>query len=235
MNGLRAITDFVLKLIYPPRCISCGELLPITEKLAICKDCEEDFSVWKVSSSATSALSMSNLTCSKVTDNADSVVSAFYYDGNVKAVVLRYKQSRSSFAKAMAEQMYEALEANGFGNELGYDAVICIPSSRRKMRKRGYNPAELLAKHISRLTEISYVKNALKQKGKKSDQKSLGAEERAANIKGKFLPGKYDVSEKRILLVDDVITTGATVNEAAGLLKANGAGYVCVLSYARTL
>jgi ComF family protein len=118
-----------------------------------------------------------------------------------------------------------------------YDVVQPVPTTRSRMRERGYNQAGLIA--------ASYAQNAKKQcvdwlerSPASSSQTTLQPAKRAANVAGAFrvsAAGWNSISGARILVIDDVLTTGATVAECAETLAAAGAASVCVLTYARAL
>lgn len=115
--------------------------------------------------------------------------------------------------------------------------VLAVPTTRQRERERGYNQAGLIAQAFARKTEIVYAE-WLERTPAASSQTTLQPAKRAANVAGAFRL-RTDVMDRaqgaRVLLIDDVLTTGATVSECSETLTAAGAASVCVLTYARAL
>lgn len=125
-----------------------------------------------------------------------------------------------------------------------FDLVVPVPLHAKRFRARGFNQAYVLVKNLEKLAErfmvepncIEIGRNVLERTRWTRPQTGLGREERIKNIKGAFtVKDLYKVKEKRILLVDDVYTTGATVDECAKALFAGGAKSVDVLTLARAI
>jgi ComF family protein len=115
--------------------------------------------------------------------------------------------------------------------------VQAVPTTKARLRERGYNQAALIAQAFARKTQIPYVE-WLDRAPATSSQTTLQPAKRAANVAGAFClrpAEQQSVAGCRIILIDDVLTTGATVSECADTLAAAGAAAVCVLTYARAL
>lgn len=114
--------------------------------------------------------------------------------------------------------------------------VVPVPTTRRRLRTRGYNQAELLARRVAEVRELPMIE-ALERLGVTGSQTTLSREERRQNVREAFAcsPAADAVRGRRVLLVDDVLTTGATVSAAADALSAAGAATVVVLTFARTV
>ncbi len=112
--------------------------------------------------------------------------------------------------------------------------MVPIPLFSSKLRKRGYNQAEILAKELSKKFNLPF-QNILKRARDTKSQFKLSKKDREANIKGAFKMenGEWKMKNTSILLVDDVVTTGSTLLEAANILKRNGAKRVIGLTLAR--
>jgi ComF family protein len=109
------------------------------------------------------------------------------------------------------------------------DYIIGIPISSGRMKERGYNQTELIAKELGRILSVEYLPNALVKIKETEHQINLSKIERKNNVKDSFkFADKYDVKGKRVLLVDDIFTTGATVNECSKVLKKANAKKVIV-------
>lgn len=154
------------------------------------------------------------------------------YGGALKEMVLKLKNSRRPFAVPLASLMLAAA-----GNDPGYlraDAVCCVPSTRAKVHRRGYNPAELLAKRVAGRLGIAYAP-LLGMALRVADQDGLSAAARQHNVVGAFAASPDARPPASVVLVDDVLTTGATAGECAAALLAAGAREVRLLVAARSL
>jgi len=153
--------------------------------------------------------------------------SAFYYGSIVKDMIHRLKFGDQPYlAKIMAELMDEELELSG-------ELITCVPLHKKRRRQRGYNQSEDIAREISHITGIPF-RNLLRRIRNTSPQSLLKKRtDRLNNIRDAFVPLDRDVSGKHILLVDDVITTGATIGECRRILLEAGAASVRRISFAR--
>jgi ComF family protein len=118
-------------------------------------------------------------------------------------------------------------------SRLPFDAVVPVPLSPERQRLRGFNQASLLAEHVAASLGAPFTSVAL-QRLERPSQRSLGVAGRLANLRGAF-SCHGDVAGKRVLLVDDVVTTGATASACADTLADAGASRICVLAFARDL
>ena len=117
-----------------------------------------------------------------------------------------------------------------------FDLLIPVPLHSHRLRERGFNQALLLARELSRRIGIPYRKRGLEKRRPTIPQVDLDGREREKGVKGAFsLPNREDVKEKTILQVDDVYTTGTTVDECSRVLMAGGAKRVDVFTLANTL
>lgn len=166
-----------------------------------------------------------------VFDKARAVVA--YNDGSRK-IILSFKHGdQHQCGRAMARLMLRLVE-----NSSHYDGIIPVPLHRRKMIWRRFNQAGLLAKYIGRALDITYMPDYLTRIRYTSPQKDKNRIQRHKNVRRAFrVPDKYHalVKGKNFILVDDVYTTGATLNECAHALKKAGAGHVYAISFARTI
>ncbi len=116
----------------------------------------------------------------------------------------------------------------------GLEIVVSVPLHTKKKRQRGFNQAEIIGQEIADVLEMEYVNDALVKNRSTPPQTSMTAEERKRNIRGVFsLKKKEDVKGRRVLLVDDVYTTGATLRECSQMLIRGGAREVRAFTLAR--
>lgn len=149
----------------------------------------------------------------------------------------KYKPYLSSLSSFLGDLLYESLiQKEEFVRALKNDIILIpIPLSPGKLRKRGYNQAEILAKELSKKFNLKVV-NALERVKETRSQVGLNKEQRRENMKEAFaLRKKFETSikNKNIFLVDDVLTTGATMSEACKALKKAGAGKVWAVAFAK--
>lgn len=162
--------------------------------------------------------------------NIEELYACFWYDGAARDAVLRLKEGcYIHAAQAFAPIMLEVIG----GAAKGADMITAVPSNMYSKLKRGYVPAEAIAKEISRRCGVKFAVTL--STDKRSEQKRLNARERAENVKGAFeLVDKELIQDKNILLVDDICTTGSTLSACAEVLKENGAASVSGAVFAVT-
>ena len=157
------------------------------------------------------------------------------FEGSLQTAIHRWKyEGKTYLTPFFAEWMAEGLSRYWEPNFL--DLLIPVPLHPQRLRERGFNQALLLAKELSRRTGIPYFKTILKKKKPTLPQVNLSGVEREKGLRGAFhVVEKEELSGKSVLLVDDVYTTGATVNECSKVLVKGGAGRVDVLTLAHAL
>jgi competence protein ComFC len=145
------------------------------------------------------------------------------FDDYYKELIHRFKYGKKiPLGKRLAQRLGETI--NDDSNFLGSDFLIPVPLHKSRYRERGFNQSEIVAEEISKITGVSVLKNVLKRKKNTKDQTNLSPSQREENVRGAFVVTKPEViNDKRIILVDDVITTGATLSECARMLKQAGA------------
>ncbi len=148
----------------------------------------------------------------------------FRYDGIIKRLIHDLKFSNSSsYAKPLADLLYEALPP--YYDLSGFDMIVPVPLSGKRLDERKYNQAELIALELARLLGVEMADDVLFRVRDTKRQMSLTRNQRLLNVKCAFLASEA-VSGKSILLVDDIYTVGATANECALTLKGKGAAKI---------
>jgi ComF family protein len=157
------------------------------------------------------------------------------FEGSLQTAIHRWKyEGKAHLTPFFAEWMAEGL--NRYWEPDSLDLLIPVPLHPRRLRERGFNQALLLAKELSRRTGIPYFKTILKKKKSTLPQVNLSGVERERGLRGAFhVVEKEELLRKSVLLVDDVYTTGATVNECSKVLVKEGAGRVDVLTLAHAI
>ena len=213
------IFNALLDLIYPPRCIFCGKLLKEGEE-ELCALCTASLPV----------------TEGKGTEQTgeffQKCVSPLYYVGDVRESFCRFKfQGAEGYGSAYARWMADCVRDHV---EESFDLITWVPLSRKHLRKRGYDQARLLACHMARELGREVTPLLRKPRDIKTQSGLGGAEERKANVLGAYeLLPEVTVADKTVLLVDDIITTGATLSECARVLRTAGAASVICVTLAR--
>jgi len=239
--GARGLGRAVLDGLFPPVCLACARavgtpdglcpacwegLVPITAPLCpiLGLPFETDMGSGAVSPKATAD--------PPAFDRARSAVA---YNDVARAIVAKLKYGdRPELALFCARLMM------GAGHELwGGDAVLVpVPLHRRRQFSRRYNQSGELARALAKLAKLRLDTDMIERHRPTRQQVGLTARQRARNVEGAFRlrPGaERRLAGRRIVLVDDVLTTGATVNAAARMLKRKGAGHIDVLTFARVV
>lgn len=215
---MNKIFDYILSLIYPPKCVFCGKVI---DKSDICSECEKTLPYTKGDSIYQKFLFV------------DKCISPLYYKDYVRRAVLRFKFSGCScYSRRLGAIMSECAENNLDCGSI--DMISCIPLSNKRLHDRGYNQAELLAREISKAVDVKFVPTLKKIKNNTAQSTIKDAKLRAKNVVGVYtVTDPETVKGKYILLVDDVVTTGSTVSECARMLKKAGAKAVYCITLAR--
>ena len=155
---------------------------------------------------------------------AGRCAAALYYEGSVREAVLRYKFGGRRGSSAAFGELVAQCAAEHFAGE--FDTVTWVPVSRKRLRKRGYDQSQLIAEAASCLWDTRAVP-LLKKVRDTPAQSKKDAAARRANVLGAFAPqNEESIAGRKILLIDDVRTTGATLSECAGVLQRAGAAEV---------
>lgn len=227
-----------LDLFFPKKCINCKKLGNF-----ICDNCFSLISFNNIYSCCVclrpSIDGFTHPGCSKKL-TLDAVIPAVSYKGVVKKLLYQFKYMPylSSLEKIMGEIMYESLIQNESIEKLLKTCIVTsVPLHSSKLRQRGYNHAELLARNLSKHLERPYFELLIRTK-KTLPQYKLGKSERAKNIKGAFSMSHnigISLENSNILLVDDVATTYSTLRECASVLKKNGVKSVVAVTFAKEI
>jgi ComF family protein len=156
------------------------------------------------------------------------------YAGELRRAVQQFKfNRRSMFAEPLAELLSES--CGPIGPHRGYAALVPVPLHPQRLCHRGYNQSLLLALRLSRKWNVPVERDYLRRIMGSVSQTSLRRSQRRKAVRGAFTCSSSRYTGKRLLLIDDVFTSGATVDECARTLKRYGAAAVDVLTVARTL
>jgi ComF family protein len=167
--------------------------------------------------------------CRESLVNFDTAYSFGSYEGPLRKLIHLFKYAKvETLAEPLSRFVIQALPL-----DQNFDLVMAMPMHWRKRWERGFNQAELLARPVAKRYGLK-LSNHLRRKRYTKAQAGLSELERRENLKGSFLVKRPErIAGRRILLIDDVFTTGATLRAAAAALKATGAGQVSALTLAR--
>jgi ComF family protein len=206
---LLELGDRLLSLLYPQRCVFCGKVVEYDD--FFCETCRD-------------------LPQPKRLADAIPTVAAYRYEGGARHAVLTLKITPDSrTVTVLCGAMCRALEQEHFA----FDFVVPVPISPHTRRKRGYNQAKLLAEPVAAHFGKPLCEEALTRLNAGAVQHKLGARERQKNAAASFQKGQAaQVRGKRVLLLDDVHTTGSTLAACGALLYSLGAVEVCAVTAA---
>lgn len=216
---MKAFFDALLDLFFPRRCPFCRCILKDYEK-AHCKACSEKLP-WARGSAQR-----------QVMRHIELCVSPLFYEENVRSALLRFKfHGLRVYAASFARIMADALRQQ----EISFDLITWVPVSAKRLKQRGYDQAQLLAEELSELTLCPCRRILLKTNDNPAQSSLKSPEQRRKNVAGVYrLCDPESVKGCRILLVDDIVTTGATINECARMLRSAGAEGVFGVTLARS-
>jgi ComF family protein len=229
----------ILDFLFPNyTCLACKSELNAPQNRYICDKCAQDLPV------NTEPITFKD---TEVTQYFNKAYATFQYADPIVGLILRLKyNAESHVATALAQYMATTLLKQGKGQHSIKQSIrkdemvlVPVPLCKKRERTRGYNQAELIAKHVSKnvagahTLHLPVVTNALMRIRRTSPQKEMNIRERAGNLKDAFaIKNAFAVRDKKVILVDDVFTSGSTVNECARVLVNAGAKEVNVLTIA---
>ncbi|MCW8915090.1 MAG: ComF family protein [Magnetovibrio sp.] len=231
----------VIDVVLPPSCAGCGTQVDAPQTLcstcwsrvsflgsACCQACGYPFEYEVPDQTLCGA-------CVREHPPFDRARAALVYDDNTRDLVLGFKHAdRTEIANLLAKWMFAS------GRDLldDSDLIVPVPLHWTRLFSRRYNQAALLALQLGRLSDVPVLTNALVRKRKTPSQGRMGRGARARNVQGAFAinpRARNQLQGQRIVLVDDVYTTGATVRAVAKVLKRGGATQINVLTLARVV
>ena len=214
--------SLILSVVFPNTCLGCGEVIPEGE--FFCYYCTEHMPIIETDKHCKRCgLSKKKCECNKKIFCFDCIAAPFYNIGAAKNAMYIFKFRKRPYISAyFANRMAITVKYAFYG--IRFDGICYVPLSSKSLRKRGFNQSREIAVHMSRLLKIPLIENALGCKNKKKSQHTVSRDKREENVKGVYYPkGKI---KGRILLVDDIKTTGATLNECSKQLLIAGADSV---------
>ena len=214
VHSIQSITKSFINLLYPLHCAGCGKALDSSNQLSLCGHCK-------------SAIRLNP------NPPEDGVYSACLYDGVLKELIHMFKYNgRLSLTRVLSELMTNFVKDNPqILKDL--NIVTFVPLQNSRLRKRGFNQSRILAFNTAKGLGLP-LRDMLEKTIPTRQQNTLSREGRLVNLKGAFrIKNGISIKGLRILLIDDVMTTGATLRECIKVLAQNGVKEVRCLTLAR--
>ncbi len=231
----------ILDAVFPAGCKSCGKKLGLNRESCFCESCWKEIRLIKEPSCIYCGKQLYNINehfCAACTLRRLSFTdnrSAGVYEGVLKKALHEFKyKGKMSLGTPLGGLMAGYIRGNGGVEDI--DLIIPVPIFEKKKDKREYNQAELLADHIGKTFALPVVKDVLIRSADTPPQYKLEVEERFKNVKGAFsVNNTIKIKWACILLIDDLLTTGATADECSKMLLGSGASQIRVFTLARGL
>ena len=207
-------------MLFPPVCGICGKL----DKNSLCNKC-------KIRLQKNALCKIENY--KDTSSYFDEHIYLFQYTGEIRDTILKYKFNEKSY---IYRTFLEFIKNNKkiCAQIKKYDIIIPVPVSKKRFKQRGYNQSALIAKNLAKTLNIDYKENVLVKIKDNKPQSEMGQDKRKSNVKGVYtIKNKEIINQKKILLIDDIFTTGNTVNECAKVLIENSANNVGIFTIAK--
>ncbi len=226
------LIDRILQVIYPPRCPLCGGLFGSDQP---CETCSDDIENQRISGKVCRYCGLEKVHCQCKSYHYlfEGIASPFYNRDTAQNGVYRLKFRNSPYsADYFAHEMVETFNARF--SDIRFDRVCIVPTKSSDAKERYYDQVALLAKRCAKELDVPLKVKTLKKVRKTERQHKLSHDKRQANVKGAFKAPKR-LDGEIVLLIDDIKTTGYTLNECAKQLRLAGADKVYCLTALITL
>lgn len=226
--------------LFPPLCIACGELLPGADEV-FCTKCRLfvqylDRSHCPVCGAAYPDSPAADHLCGRCLRQKprfDTARAVCAYEGIVLDAIHKFKYGRNLTVGAALARLLAGFKFAGM-DVASFDLILPVPLHIRRLRQRGFNQSLILARALAKKNKLALDFSTLKRKNPTRSQTGLDKKERGSNVRGAFrVFSPQKLKGKNVLIVDDVYTTGATLNECAKTLKKAGAAMVGAITLAR--
>lgn len=219
---LRQICTVPIVSIYPQTCGICGKI----NENSLCKKCEKNLKKQSENQIIKDGEEIEY-------KYFNELMYIFKYEGQIRKIILEYKFNEKAYIYLTFVNFLLKNEKI-FENIKSYDTIIPVPISKKRQKERGYNQSLLIAREISNQTNLKLVNNCLIKTKNIVEQSKLNKEDRRQNIQGVYkLQNMQLIKNKKILLIDDIYTTGSTVNECSKILRQGNPSKIGVLVLAR--
>lgn len=228
-TGLIAAAAYeTLAMLCPPQsCLSCK--IPLYGALALCEDCTSELP-WQRPGCQRCGVGLDGgepgnicMNCQHLPPHFDYCMPLFAYQPPVSGMIKRFKQ-HAGFSEARCLGLLMSAAFRQYYLEQGQAPpayLLPVPLHRNRLRQRGFNQALMLCNLLSKNSDIPVLRHACERRASQHSQRGLSAQARQLNMQGVFYPGKqaHLTAGQHIAIIDDVVTTTATVNEMSGVLR----------------
>ena len=214
------ILENILGLIYPNVCGFCGKIC----KESLCKKCEIKIKEYEIN------------IVRKIKDKYfDELLCLFKYEDEIRETLIKYKfQNKAYLYKTFSKIILKNKKVCGFLKN--YDIIIPVPISKKRKKQRGYNQSYLITREIAHNTNLKCEDKCLIKIKDIIEQSKLDKKQREINIQNAYkIINREKVFNKKVLLLDDIYTTGSTVNECSKMLKQAGANEIRYINNCKRL
>ena len=226
---IRDLWAWFLNLLFPPRCVNCRRM-----GTRLCAEClDQAPRVESPFCARCGDVVVADGLCTRCRTTPlqiDRIRSVFYFEGVIREAMHRLKYRGRT---ALAEPLGELMAAYWVQHSMLADLVVPVPLHAARMRERGYNQAALLAREMARRVGLEVDEQTVVRQRATDSQVELNAKQRKENVRDAFSCSGNALAGKQVLLIDDVCTTGATLEACAVALHAQGARGVQALTLAR--
>lgn len=235
------ILDKILDVIFPSGiyCISCGSMIDTSRDYALCDSCMEAFHWVGEKTCAKCGKILQDgyrhdlcYDCRQLSRSFDRGFTCVSYGLLERGVLMDFKyRGKAYIGRKLGDILYDRMAIE----ETEYDLIVPVPMYPQNRNRRGYNQAEIMAARLAARRGDVCAPDLLVRERKTAAMKGLGAVERYENLKNVFAvspKNHYTIAGKRILLVDDIFTTGSTMDACSKVLKDAGAESVHILTFA---
>ncbi len=223
----------ISELFFPSgiKCVVCGDDLPEETRYQVCNRCKLSYNTKFCQRCGRAMKNMASYCdkCQNEKVDFDIARAPFVYTGEIKKLVYRLKYGG---AKYLAEVLAQFMADTYHETDFTADIITCVPLHAKRLKKRGYNQAEEIAKGVAEILSISFV-DTLDRIKSTTNLARLNKSDRAKEIEGAYvIKPDATIKGKNILLIDDVFTTGATTGECCKVLRKAKCGKIFILTFA---
>lgn len=215
-NALIFLFNKLINELYPNQCIICGKLYSDE----ICNRCYK-------------TLEITEKTEKYKNRNFNEHIYFFKYEGKIRNLIIDYKFNDKAYLSNFFTKII--IKNEKICRKIkSYDIIIPVPIHKKRKNERGYNQSELIARNLANKLELKLVTDVLIKEKNTIAQSTLTRKQREQNVKQVYkIQNKQKIENKKVILIDDIYTTGSTAEECSKMLKQNGAKEILVLTIAK--
>ena len=216
---MKKIIQFFKDALFPRRCMVCEKIIEPGKNF--CEECKYNVQMLPLWYDIKRGISITDI-------YFDDISAPFLYENSAKDIMTNFKfHGMKENGEYLGEKMYEVFSAKYKDK---FDGIIYVPTTRKRYVERGFNSAEVLAKYFSEYSKIPLLHNVLVRNNKSRTQHNLSYFERKQNAEISYDLGKNPIGKGKYILIDDICTSGFTLNYICKLIKDSGADKVICIT-----